>query len=55
MRLREKVENLRRVLAVARKPKISEYLKVLKICMMGILFVGLIGFVFYLIFVILGV
>ncbi len=53
MKLKTVIENLKRVLSIARKPRMEEYTKVLKICLLGILFIGLVGFVFYLIFAII--
>lgn len=49
----EKIENLKRILLISRKPTKSEFIKTVKICLAGILLIGLIGFIFYLIFTIL--
>lgn len=51
--LKEKIENIKRILLVARKPTKEEFLKTTKICVIGILLIGFIGFIFYIIFTIL--
>lgn len=45
--LKEKLASYRRVLQVARKPSSDEYQKVAKICALGILIIGLVGFFTY--------
>jgi protein transport protein SEC61 subunit gamma-like protein len=45
-RIKEKLENYRRVLTVARKPTKEEFQETAKITGMGILLIGVIGFVF---------
>lgn len=42
--IKEKLANYRRVLQVARKPSGDEYRKITKVCALGILAIGLIGF-----------
>ncbi len=45
--IRERLASYRRVLQVARKPSSDEFVKVAKICAMGMIVVGLVGFVTY--------
>ena len=48
-RIREILENYRRVLQIARKPDRNEFISTAKICGMGMMVVGLVGFVLYLV------
>ena len=43
-----------RVLAMARKPTADEYSKIVQIVALGILLIGMVGFVIYLIFTYVG-
>lgn len=45
--IKEKLANYRRVLQVARKPSGDEYKKIAKVCAIGMLAIGLIGFATY--------
>jgi protein translocase SEC61 complex gamma subunit len=45
--IKEQLSNYRRVLQVARKPNIDEYKKIAKVCALGMMLVGAIGFVTY--------
>lgn len=45
--VKEKLAEYRRVLQVARKPSADEYKKIAKVCAMGMLAIGLIGFATY--------
>lgn len=45
--IKEKLASYRRVLQVARKPSADEYEKIAKICAMGMIAIGLIGFATY--------
>lgn len=47
LNIRERLANYRRVLQVARKPDSDEFKKVAKICALGIILIGLIGFATY--------
>jgi protein transport protein SEC61 subunit gamma-like protein len=49
MNIKEKLENYRRVLQIARKPSYEEFISSAKICAIGILIIGLVGFVVYLV------
>lgn len=51
--IKETLASYRRVLQVARKPSSDEYQKIAKICAMGMLAIGLIGFATYAISVLL--
>jgi len=53
--LKETYRRYRRVLHIARKPSKSEYTGATKICALGIVVIGLIGFVIFLVFVLLGI
>ncbi len=53
--LREKVREWRRILQVARKPTKDEFVLSLKICAVGIVLIGLIGFVIFITFILLGI
>ncbi|MBI4009812.1 MAG: protein translocase SEC61 complex subunit gamma [Candidatus Aenigmarchaeota archaeon] len=48
-RIRETLENYRRVLQIARKPDRNEFISTAKICGMGMMVVGLVGFALYLV------
>lgn len=52
--IKETLENYRRVLIVARKPTLEEFKMVAKVNAVGIILIGGIGFVIYLIAVMLG-
>ena len=45
--IREKLASYRRVLQVARKPSAEEYKNIAKICALGMIAIGLIGFATY--------
>lgn len=47
---KEKLVNYRRVISVARKPDKEEFTKAAKITGSGILFVGMIGFIIFMIY-----
>lgn len=53
LRLKQRLEELRRVFSIARKPEWEEYARIAKICAIGIAAVGLIGFAFYLVLVLI--
>jgi len=53
-RIKETLENYRRVLIVARKPTLEEFKVVAKVNATGLALIGSIGFVIYLISVLLG-
>lgn len=49
-KIKNVLENYRRVLAACSKPTMDEFKSYLKECVIGVLIIGLIGFLFYLIF-----
>ncbi len=50
--LKKTLKNYFRVLKIAEKPNKSQFLESLKICFVGLIVVGLIGFIIYLISII---
>lgn len=53
--IKAKIREYRRVLQIARKPGKDEFISSSKICAIGILVIGLIGFSIFIIFVLLGI
>jgi protein translocase SEC61 complex gamma subunit len=45
--IKERLANYRRILQVAHKPTGDEYVRIAKVCAMGLLAIGLIGFATY--------
>ena len=54
MPLKEHIRNWRRVLQIARKPDKYEFTSTSKICAIGLVLIGFIGFVIYLAFIYSG-
>jgi protein translocase SEC61 complex gamma subunit len=54
-KIKETLESYKRVLIACKKPTMEEYKIYLKECLIGTLIIGLIGFLFYLIFTILRI
>lgn len=52
--LKETLVKYRRVLQVAKKPSIEDMKEVLRICGIGFLIIGAIGFIFYLVTIMVG-
>ena len=52
--IRETIRKYIRVLQVARKPGKDEFISTSKICALGILVIGFVGFAIFLIFILLG-
>ncbi len=52
--IRETLTRYKRVLMIAKKPDIKELKETARVCGVGILLVGFIGFIFYIISVLLG-
>jgi protein transport protein SEC61 subunit gamma-like protein len=48
MNIKELIKNYRRVMQIARKPNKEEFLSTGKICAIGVLLVGFVGFVIFL-------
>jgi protein transport protein SEC61 subunit gamma-like protein len=49
LNLKEKLANYKRVLQIAKKPSREDYLETAKICAIGLIVIGVIGFLLYLI------
>lgn len=54
MNIKELLKNYRRVMHIARKPNKEEFLSTGKICAIGLLLIGFIGFIIFLPFILLG-
>lgn len=54
MKIKETLQNYRRVLMVAKKPSRDEFFFAARICAMGMVAIGLIGFIFYLMSIVIG-
>ncbi len=54
MNIKETIRNYRRVMQIARKPNRDEFMSTSKICAIGLLLIGLVGFVIFLPFILLG-
>ena len=54
LNVRETLRRYKRVLVIARKPDSKEVKKTTKICGLGFLLIGIIGFIFYIISVLGG-
>jgi len=55
LRIRERIENYRRVLAISRKPTWDEFKHTARICALGIIVIGIIGFILYLVSVLIPI
>ena len=53
IKIKERLENYRRVLSIAKKPTADEFILTAKVCALGIAVVGVAGFLFYLLSVLL--
>ncbi len=54
LNIKENIAKYRRVLQVAKKPTAKDMKEVLRICGIGFLVIGSIGFIFYLISIMVG-
>ena len=54
MKIRETLQNYKRVLTIAHKPRKDEFVFSLRICALGMLVLGVIGFIIYLIALLIG-
>lgn len=52
--VKDTLENYRRVLILAKKPTVKEFNETARICAVGMIIIGLFGFTFYLISVLVG-
>lgn len=48
-KIKEKLENYRRVLQISKKPSKDEFLDTARICAIGVAVIGVVGFILYLI------
>ncbi len=48
------LQDYKRVLSVARKPTTDDMKEIIRICGLGVLIIGMMGFVFFLVFALLG-
>ena len=55
MPIKEQIRNWKRVLQIARKPDKFEFTSTSKICALGLVLIGFIGFIIYLAFVYSGI
>ncbi len=53
--LKETIRRYKRVLCIARKPSRYEFTASSKVCALGIVIIGLIGFLIFMVFVLLGI
>ncbi|NIO19439.1 MAG: protein translocase SEC61 complex subunit gamma [Candidatus Aenigmarchaeota archaeon] len=54
MNIKELIKNYRRVMQIARKPNKEEFLSTSKICAIGLVLIGFVGFIIFLPFILLG-
>ena len=47
LKIKERLANYRRVLAISRKPSMDEFTQTLKVALIGIALIGAVGFVFF--------
>ena len=55
MNLKENVRNWKRVLQIARKPGKDEFLSTSKVCAIGLVLIGVIGFLIFIGFILSGI
>jgi len=53
--LKEFIGNCKRTILVARKPTFKEFTDATRICAIGLIMIGLMGFFFYIVSILLGV
>ncbi len=49
LKIRDRIQNYIRVLKIAKKPSLDEFNEAIKICLTGLIVVGIFGFVVYVI------
>jgi len=54
VKIRETLKKYRRVLMIARKPEKEELKRSIRICGLGLIIIGLLGFFFYLISIVIS-
>ena len=55
LNIKEKLRNYKRILSIAKKPTGEDFLETSKMCAIGIALIGMIGFVLYMIAILLGI
>ena len=55
LNIKEKLQNYKRILAISKKPTAEEFKDTSRVCAIGIAIVGVIGFVLYMIAIVLGI
>lgn len=54
LNIKEKFQNYKRIMTIAKKPSGKEFLDTSKVCAIGIALIGIIGFVIYMIAILVG-
>jgi protein transport protein SEC61 subunit gamma-like protein len=52
MNIRETLENFKRILIISKKPTREEFIQTAKICAIGIGFIGIVGFILFVVSVV---
>lgn len=47
LNIKERLENYRRVLSISKKPTMEEFKQTAKVAVLGIMFIGAVGFIFF--------
>jgi len=55
LNIKEKLQNYKRILKIAKKPTSEEFLDTSKVCAIGVALIGMIGFVLYMTAIMLGI
>ncbi len=55
LNIKEKLQNYKRILTISKKPTGEEFKDTSRVCAIGIAIVGVIGFVIYMIAIVLGI
>ncbi|MDI6798475.1 MAG: protein translocase SEC61 complex subunit gamma [Candidatus Aenigmarchaeota archaeon] len=54
LRIKETLQNYKRVLSISKKPDREEFFSTARICLIGIGIIGIIGFLIYMIAILIG-
>jgi len=55
LNIKEKLQSYKRILSIAKKPTVEEFKDTSRVCAIGIAIIGVIGFVLYMIAILLGI
>lgn len=55
MKIKERLQNYKRILQITKKPSKEDFSDTARICAIGIIIIGLIGFALYLLTLVLGI